>query len=132
MDREPGTTEIELTGIKEDPGNDCAVALFFDIRGPSQRYDAISVYFSEPFVQRYFRIPWNRDIVAAEKRLIREKQDLFLRWGLLKAEGYLKGSIKEDQILVDFETDGVWAQKAEKNIIVPVSRPKGAHRFVYR
>jgi hypothetical protein len=82
------------------------------------------VYFSEDFLQKYFRYRWNEDPVKRTEGLIAERRDLFLKWAVGKAESKIRveGRLGEDAVL-DFETDGVWAMKVEQGAISAKSVP---------
>lgn len=127
-----GEIEIEITEYKEDPSNDCCFGIIFDIRGPGKKYEMVAVSFSEDFVERYFHIPWNKDLAEEERRLLRERRGLFVKWALVKTEQHLKGNVPEDKIRIDYTHDHIWAEKVEKDMIKPVSTPKDEQTFVYR
>lgn len=123
--------EIEIVDFKQDPANDCAFAVLFDLRGPGNRYELVTVYFTETFLEKYFSIPWHKDLAKEEERLTREKRGLFIQWALAKIEQYLKGKIKEDKIFVDYSPDAPWAEKVEKGLIPVSVRKKEERVYLY-
>jgi len=132
MPAEYGVTEIEISEFRQDPGNDCAFAVYFDLRRPQKKYDQVIVYFTEAFIQRYFRISWFKEFTREEHRIVAEQRELFTRWGLVKVEQFLKGAIREDKIIVDYDADRIWARKVQDGVIQPKSEAKSETLFIYR
>jgi len=122
---------IEITDFRENPNNDSAFAIYFDLKGPGNAYDSVVVYFTEYFFEAYFKIPWNRDLAEEEHRIVEKKRDLFVRWALMKVEQDLKANGRSEKITVDYEPDRIWAEKIEKGLLWPKSQAQGEHAFIY-
>ncbi|HTL47154.1 MAG TPA: hypothetical protein VL688_03720 [Verrucomicrobiae bacterium] len=129
--RKYGKLELEITEFREDPSGDAAFGVFVDVKGPGPECETVIVYFMEDFMNRYFKIRWNKNVIKEERRIEVEKRALFTDWALLKVEDYIKGKAPSEKIYVDFDTDGIWAEKVEKGLIKPQAQPKGEHVFVY-
>lgn len=127
-----GTFEIEITDHKNDPANDAAYEIFFDVRGPLDFYEMAVVLFEEDFMVQYFKIPWHKNLPKEEKRLIEEKRPLFERWALMKVEEKIKKQIKDVKLNISYDKDAAWAEKVEKEILKPSSEPRGRHLFVLK
>lgn len=117
----PETVEIEVAEFKSDPVNGAALLMVLDVKGPGTKYEMAAVYFSEDFIQKYFHIPWHKDLPKEEARIIHEKKELFIQWVLVKIEQRLKTNAPLEKIQIDYETEGIWAEKVEKGLIKPVS-----------
>lgn len=116
-----GMIEIEITEFKEDPANGCEFMIFFGISRPDRSYDLTTVYFTEEFVQQYFRIPWFKNMPEEESRIVHEKRPLFVTWALVKLEQRLRTNAPLEKIILDYDEDGIWAEKVEKGLIKPAS-----------
>lgn len=127
-----GTFEIEITDFKNDPVNDAAYEIFFDIRGPIDFYEMAVVLFEEDFMIQYFKIRWNKNLPEEEKRILREKHDLFIRWALMKVEEKIKKENKDGKLHVSYENDAIWAEKVEKGILKPASELQRPQLFLLK
>ncbi len=127
-----GTFEIEITDFREDPPNDSAFEVIFDVRGPLNRYEMRLVYFTEDFLVRYFRIRWFKRLPQEEKKLLREKRPLFVRWAIMKLEEAIKKDSPDEKIGVDYESDAAWAEKVEKGILKPSSEAQSDTLFILK
>ncbi len=127
-----GTFELEITDFREDPPNDSAFEIIFDVRGPLNRCEMRLVYFTEEFLVRYFRVRWFKKLPQEEKKILHAKRALFVRWAVLKLEEAIKKDLKEEKIGVDYESDAAWAEKVEKGILKPASEAKSETLFILK
>lgn len=127
-----GTFEIEITDYKNDPANDAAYEIFFDVRGPLDFYEMTVVLFEEDFLIQYFKIPWHKNLPNEEKRILEEKRPLFIRWAVMKIEEKIKKQLKDVKLSIGYDKDAAWAEKVEKGILKPASETRSETLFVLK
>lgn len=124
--------EICITDFVEDPVDDSAFGINFQINGPGTGVDYLRVAFSEAFVQEFFHLSFTRDIGRQEHRLEQKKRELFILWGVCRIEKWLKGGRQEKNILIDDgHEDMIWAQKIQKGLIKRISTAQDDRTFLY-
>lgn len=114
--------KISMIEFIEDPHDDCAFAIRFEAAGPGKRFLAVRVSFSELFMKDYFKIPWNKDIVVEEHKIVKARRNDFLIWALVKMENMLEKGPEKTTIEIDSPDDLIWAQKVMGKKIVSKSQ----------
>lgn len=127
--KKPEKIEIVISDFIEDPVDDAAFAVAFQINGPGDRAEFLRVSFRDEFVERFFKVSWRQDLAKEEKRLFHEKRDLFILWALLKAESWLKTGRSQQNILIDADKDFRWAKQVQDGMIQPQSKRLSDHAF---
>ena len=117
MSKPDEQVEIVLTDCIEDPSDDAAFAVRFEVKGPGNRFDIVRISFSEDFVEHFFKIRWNKNLSKEEHRIVKEKRELFVHWALVKVQQYLDFSMKESKFMLTYEKDAAWAEKIQKGLI---------------
>lgn len=132
MADQTGAWEVKITEFLEDPRDDCALAVRFEVRGPNHEYEARAVYFEESFIEKYFKVPWFKDLSKESQRLRRQKRDLFFKWSLVKIERFLDGEYQDRKIIIGFDQDAEWAEKVQYGGIEPASvlQADGVYKYL--
>lgn len=124
---------IRVLDFVEDPRDDAAFAITFEVVGPGKLQETLRVSFTDEFIKTYFNIPWFKDLPQEEKKLIHERQSLFVQWALVRIEAWLDSGAKEENKLMVLtpDKDITWTKKIGAGTHRPASEPRGEREFVY-
>lgn len=116
----------------ENPMGAWALMIRFEVISPYGKERSIRPIFSMEFIDDYFHIGGQdgQEFTENRKRIIKEKEVLLKKWGLVKIEELIeKGSLEEEPQIMskDFE----WAGKIEKGSLIPTSKQQDEKTYVY-
>jgi len=105
----------------------------FEITQSNDKSKSIRPIFRLNFVDDYFHISGEKGDVAMEEdriRIRKEKQELFVKWGLIRIEESIDKDTLEDEPEIS-EQDLEWAAKIERGDLLPSSEQNGINTFIY-
>jgi len=106
-----GWVEILIRDFTEDPIDEGAFALNVEIQWPSPEVSYVRVSFHEHFIEKLFHISWNQDLAKADKRLTRERRDVFIQWSLIRLERWIERKEDVSKVMITYEEDHAWAEQ---------------------
>ncbi len=122
--------KIAYIDYRENPAGGWVLMTRFEVTSPHGDEKSIRPIFTMEFVDDYFRIPGERGITERRSALIKEKEGLFKRWGLVRIEECIDKDLLEEEPKImskDFE----WAEKIEKGHLIPASRQQDENTYIY-
>jgi len=131
MGQEMDVIEIVIADFVEDPVDDSAFGVNFQINGPGTKVEYLRVSFSDQFMEEYFQITWRQDLAKEEKKIQNKKRDLLIKWAVYRIEKWLEDGRKEQNIIIENDMDLIWTKKIDKGILVLKSKQKGERMFFY-
>jgi hypothetical protein len=125
---------IRVVDFREDPVDDSAFGITFEILGPGNFVETVRVSFEDDFLKRYFKIPWYSDFACAEHGIIKKHKNLFIRWALVRIEMWLTRGAKEEErkMVLAGDRDLEWAKRVGEGTYKPASQPRGENEFVFQ
>ena len=125
--------DLIITDFREDPGDDTAFGVIFDVHGPGNFVETVRVSFSEEFVRKYFKIHWHEDFAKIEHDLVKKHRGLFIQWALIKVEWWIDHGTREEEkkMVLEPDADMHWAKKIGSGEYGYASEPKPGEEGVY-
>ena len=123
--------EIEITDFVEDPADDAAFGINFQINGPDSKVDYLRVSFTEEFVEDYFDMKWRDDLSKKGHEVFTRQRDFFIRLAVWRIEQWLRKGRREPNLQFHHGIDLEWARKIESGAIKPVSEEKSPRFYLY-
>lgn len=102
----------------------------FEVVSPEGKGMSVRPLFSEEFVEDYFRIPGDGNLSKNRSRVIKEKEELFKTWGLVRIEELIDKTALEEEPHI-LQRDFGWAEEVEKGQLQPSSVREDDCTFVY-
>ncbi len=123
--------EIVITDFVDDPVDDSAFGINFQINGPETRVDYLRVSFTDAFIEEYFDITWPQDLAKKEEQLIHKKRALFILWAVFRVEMWIEEGRPDGNLMIDAGDAVKWARKVEAGQFGPASARQDTHTFLY-
>jgi hypothetical protein len=125
---------IRIIDFMEDPCDDSAFAISFEVLGPGNLSENIRVSFEDNFLKEYFKIPWFKDFVAEEKAILKKNRPLFIQWALVRIETWIMRGAKEEErkMILTGEKDLDWARRVGEGVYKPQSELRGEQEYIFR
>lgn len=113
--------DIFIRDYTEDPVDEGAFALNVEVQWPSPEVSYVRLSFAERFIEKLFHIRWNQDLSTEDKRLTKERRDVFIQWGLFRLERWIESREAVSKVMLTYEADRLWAEQILTKKIKPQS-----------
>lgn len=121
--------EIRFADWRQSVKDDIAFIISMEVVGPGDRRNSVYVSFAEEFMERFFRVPWNKDLAREEDRIEKERHAFFVRLALMKTEEIVRGGFLREEVVVAGPADRDWAKQVQEGKLNPASEPVGDHTY---
>lgn len=124
--------KIAFIDCKEFPDFSHTVMTKFEITPPAGKKIFMGPGFTKDFIDDYFNISGMGGLELTERRsaLIKEKEELFKKWSLVKIEECIdKNSLEEHPQISGENYD--WAKKIEEGSLQPSSIRQNSNNYIY-
>lgn len=103
--------DIFIRDYTEDPVDEGAFAINIEVQWPSPEVSYVRISFAEHFIEKLFRVSWHKDLGTEDKRLTKERREVFIQWGLLRLERWIEKHEDASKIMITYEADRLWAEQ---------------------
>ncbi len=103
--------DIFIRDYTEDPIDEGAFAINIEVQWPSPEVSYVRISFAELFIEKLFRVGWHKDLGIEDKRLTRERREVFIQWGLVRLERWIEKREDMSKIMITYEADRLWAEQ---------------------
>jgi len=123
--------EIIITDFVDDPIDEGAFAVNFQINGPGDNVEYLRVSFSDDFFERYFHVAWQQDLAKEERKVIREQRSLLVKWAVCRIEKWLLEKRPPGNIMIQPGKDIEWAKGVAFGKIPQISQPQEPNKYIF-
>ena len=81
--------DIFIRDYTEDPIDEGAFAINVEVQWPSPEVSYVRISFAERFIEKLFHISWHKDLGVEDKRLTKDRREVFIQWGLIRLERWI-------------------------------------------
>jgi hypothetical protein len=124
--------EIGITDFVEDPPDDTAFGINFQINGPGTKVEYPRVSFTDQFIEDYFKVRWPKDLAQETRKLHHMRRSLFIKWAVFRIELWLQGGRPEQNIVIDTGDAIKWAKRIGAGTLAPASEMKEKRLYHYK
>ena len=103
--------DIFIRDYTEDPIDEGAFAINVEVQWPSPEVSYVRISFAERFIEKLFHISWHKDLGVEDKRLTKDRREVFIQWGLIRLERWIEKHEDESKIMITYEKDRLWAEQ---------------------
>ena len=104
--------DIFIRDYTEDPVDEGAFAINFEVQWPSPEVSYVRVSFEERFIEKLFHIGWQKDLAKEDKRLAKDRRSTFIQWGLIRLERWIEAREATSKIMIAYHEDREWGELA--------------------
>lgn len=123
--------EIFIRDYTEDPVDEGAFAINFEVQWPTPEVSYVRMSFEERFIERVFKVGWQKDLGAEDRRLAKNRRDLFIQWGLIRLERWIEKREDTSKLMLTYYGDAAWARDVLEGKTKAASQPAGDRHYRY-
>lgn len=123
--------DIFIRDYTEDPVDEGAFAINFEVQWPSPEVSYVRVSFEERFIEKVFHVAWQKDLGAEDRRLAKDRRGIFIQWGLLRLERWIEAHENTSKLMLTYHEDMDWAKQALEGKLKAKSEPAGDRHYRY-
>ncbi len=123
--------EIFIRDYTEDPVDEGAFAINFEIQWPSPEVSYVRVSFEERFIEKIFKVGWQKDLGAEDRRLAKSRRETFIQWALVRLERWIEKHEDTSKLMLTYHEDNAWAQDVLAGKRAPASQANGDRHYRY-
>ena len=123
--------DIFIRDYTEDPIDEGAFAINIEVQWPSPEVSYVRLSFAERFIEKLFRVSWHKDLSVEDKRLTKDRREVFIQWGLIRLERWIEKHEDTSKVMITYESDRFWAEQVLAKKIKPQSERVDEKHYRY-